>query len=101
MSPEKANIFLLLIIIIVGILFYFIFPTIVKKSKEIEIKKNTRRCINCGYIGITKTYFDNARHLFNLLTLYLCGLLPGIVYQLYGKGKRICPNCKSTNLALK
>jgi len=63
-------------------------------------ERNKRRCINCGFTGDMTNYLNTnkGQAIFIILLLFL--LLPGIIFWLVVRGKKICPKCQSLNTAL-
>lgn len=63
-------------------------------------ERNKRRCINCGFNGGMTNYLDTNKGQAILIILLLFLLLPGIIFWLVVRGKKICPKCQSLNTAL-
>ena len=55
-------------------------------------------CIHCGYVGTAKMLTDGDRTV--EFFLWLCGLLPGLIYTLrrYRNRYPVCPECGARNL---
>jgi hypothetical protein len=63
-------------------------------------EKNKRRCINCGFTGGMINYLNTNKGQAILIILLLFLLLPGIIFWIVVRGKKICPKCQSLNIAL-
>jgi len=74
-------------------------PLINELRQEYE-EKNRRKCINCGFTGAMKNYLSTNKAQAILLILLCFLFLPGIIFWLIVRGKKICPKCQSLNNAL-
>ena len=55
-------------------------------------------CPNCEHVGVSKRYMKGS--FFTELLLWLCCLLPGLIYSLWRLTTRYkgCPSCKAENM---
>jgi ribosomal protein S27AE len=74
-------------------------PTSDERRQNWEERKK-RRCINCGFTGGMTNYLDTNKGQAILIILLLFLLLPGIIFWLVVRGKKICPKCQSLNTTL-
>jgi hypothetical protein len=77
-----------------------------RKWAEKEMGKiyENRRCLVCKYKGQMKTWIFNyaAGFLIAMLLLFF-GIIPGLIFIVWGWGKYKCPNCGAIgkNIAVK
>ena len=58
------------------------------------------RCLNCGYQGPMNSYLRTNERQLIAIVLFCCGIAPGLIYLLWGSGKKACAKCQRTNVAL-
>jgi len=67
-------------------------------QKNQRLDEREQLCIHCGYVGTAKMVSNGDKTV--ELFLWLCGLLPGLIYTLrrYRNRYPVCPDCGARNL---